>query len=337
MIEKLTIRNFKSIKELELDCGRVNLFIGEPNAGKSNILEALGLLSWCGSSAADKRNMLPSFVRYKNFQNVFYDELLDRPLEIKTDGSPKTHLKVSFNDDNFNCALLSPDGKVIPDKQWIFSYSGSPDSWSPLPEFETIKFYRFINLDEFDEKRSSYLLPPQGQNLFSVVMAHEKLRKTMSRFFKDYGFKLVFRPQEKVFEIQKQQDDVVFTYPYAVISDTLRHMIFNYIAIESNKNSTLIFEEPESHAFPYYTKQLGEKIAFDESNQYFIATHNPYLLRPIVEKGKKEEINVFVTYFEDYETKVKPLSGNQLSELIDFDPFFNLKSFISDKSIESDV
>lgn len=41
MIGNLGIRNFKSIKDLDLDCRRVNLFIGEPNTGKSNILEVL--------------------------------------------------------------------------------------------------------------------------------------------------------------------------------------------------------------------------------------------------------------------------------------------------------
>ena len=47
MIENLSIKNFKSIKDLSIDCKRINLFIGEPNAGKSNILEALGVMSWC--------------------------------------------------------------------------------------------------------------------------------------------------------------------------------------------------------------------------------------------------------------------------------------------------
>lgn len=45
MIDKLSIKNFKSIKSLSTDCKRINLFIGEPNSGKSNIREALGLLS----------------------------------------------------------------------------------------------------------------------------------------------------------------------------------------------------------------------------------------------------------------------------------------------------
>ncbi|MHA1431833.1 MAG: hypothetical protein ACTSRV_15795 [Candidatus Freyarchaeota archaeon] len=51
----------------------------------------------------------------------------------------------------------------------------------------------------------------------------------------------------------------------------------------------LVFEEPEAHAFPYYTKFLAEKIALDTSNQYFISTHNPYFLLSILEKAPKDE------------------------------------------------
>jgi AAA15 family ATPase/GTPase len=100
------------------------------------------------------------------------------------------------------------------------------------------------------------------------------------------------------------------------------------MAIESNQDSTLIFEEPESHAFPYYTKFLGEKIAMDETNQYFIATHNPYLLESIVAKTKIDDINVVVTFFDEYQTKVKCLSSEEISELLDADPFFNLELFV---------
>ena len=49
MIETLEITNFKSVKHLKLPCKRFNVFIGEPNTGKSNILEALGLLSFVGT------------------------------------------------------------------------------------------------------------------------------------------------------------------------------------------------------------------------------------------------------------------------------------------------
>ena len=99
------------------------------------------------------------------------------------------------------------------------------------------------------------------------------------------------------------------------------------MAIASNKDSILVFEEPESHAFPYYTKYLGERIALDQTNQFFIATHNPYLLSAIIEKARKEDVQVFITYFKDFKTRVKPLTANQLSELMEADPFFNMDRF----------
>ncbi len=89
-----------------------------------------------------------------------------------------------------------------------------------------------------------------------------------------------------------------------------------------------MFEEPESNAFPYYTKYLGERIALDQTNQFFIATHNPYLLSAIIEKARKEDVQVFITHFKDFQTRVKPLTANQLSELMEADPFFNLDRFI---------
>ena len=40
MISQLRIKNFKPIRDLSLDCRRVNVLIGDPNTGKSNILES---------------------------------------------------------------------------------------------------------------------------------------------------------------------------------------------------------------------------------------------------------------------------------------------------------
>ena len=40
-IREVEIENFKSIKHLKLNCRRINVFIGEPNTDKSNILKAI--------------------------------------------------------------------------------------------------------------------------------------------------------------------------------------------------------------------------------------------------------------------------------------------------------
>lgn len=316
MIENLSIKNFKSIKSLSTDCKRINLFIGEPNAGKSNILEALGVMSWCRYAGH-----LKDYVRFRSITNLFYDDLLDEPVSI---GAGKSKLNIKFESDNFNFEYGDKKRTIC-----TMDYSGNIKvTMSPLPEAESIKFYRFLKRDQFPDTSSSFLMPPHGSNLFTVVMGNKKLRETMTRFFKNLGFNLVFKPQERTFEIQKQTGDMVFSYPYILTSDTFQTIIFHVIAMESNNDSTIVFEEPEAHAFPYYTKYLGEKIALDESNQYFIATHNPYLLLSIIEKARKDSINVFITYFRDYQTKVKCLTGDQMSELMEYDPFFNLNSFL---------
>jgi predicted ATPase len=51
VIETVTIENYKSIDKLVLPLGRVNVFIGENGAGKSNILEAVAL---AGAAQAHK-------------------------------------------------------------------------------------------------------------------------------------------------------------------------------------------------------------------------------------------------------------------------------------------
>jgi hypothetical protein len=328
MITKLSISNFKSIRQLDIDCKKINLFIGEPNTGKSNILEALALLSWCGQS---DRTPLGGYVRFQSMQNLFYDQLLDEEIKIVA----------SIQERTAEVSLPFPASQVELDVRFELRTQPHVGSWAVLEpqgrlrsglsrKTGDVKFFRFKNLAKYDDKAPGSLKPPSGTNLFSVVFSSKDLRETMIEFFRKYGLKVVLKPQERLLELQKQVRDLVFSFPYALTSDTLQRIIFYMVAMVSNKDSVLVFEEPESNAFPYYTKYLGERIALDETNQFFIATHNPYLLSAIVEKGRKEDVQVFITYFKDYQTKVKPLMPDEVTELMEADPFFNLDRFVEE-------
>jgi predicted ATPase len=63
IIEKLIIRSFKSIVDQEVDLGQVNVFIGANGSGKSNILEALGVLSAAASGRVDDESLQRRGVR----------------------------------------------------------------------------------------------------------------------------------------------------------------------------------------------------------------------------------------------------------------------------------
>jgi hypothetical protein len=97
----------------------------------------------------------------------------------------------------------------------------------------------------------------------------------------------------------------------------------------------LVFEEPEAHAFPYYIKWLGERIALYSDNQFFIVTHNPYLISALMEKTSIKDLNVIITYTKDSQTRIVVLREDQISELMCFDPFFNAKSYIPEGDEQS--
>jgi AAA15 family ATPase/GTPase len=322
MITKLSVSNFKSVRQLDIECKKINLFIGEPNTGKSNILEALALMSWC----ADPGQNLGDYVRFQAAQYLFYDGLVvDHQIRISlsiSSGKPDTGLYIRFVNDRFELGN-PPTSEALGTIDYQGNFTGLNH-----PQTGDIKFFRFKNLAKYDDKEPGALKPPSGTNLFTVVFGAKALQDIMKEFFEKYGLKLVARQHERTFELQKEVDGWISAIPYTLASDTLRRIIFYTVAIASNKDSVLVFEEPESNAFPYYTKYLGERIALDQTNQFFIATHNPYLLSAIIEKARKEDVRVFITYFKDFQTRVKPLTPDQVVELMEADPFFNLDRFI---------
>ncbi|NDY58156.1 AAA family ATPase [Desulfovibrio sulfodismutans] len=63
MITKIKIHGFKSICNFELNLGKINVFIGSNGSGKSNILEAIGVLSAAASGRVDDESLIRRGVR----------------------------------------------------------------------------------------------------------------------------------------------------------------------------------------------------------------------------------------------------------------------------------
>ncbi len=63
MLENLSVRTFKSLEDVTVDLGMVNVFIGANGSGKSNLLEALGILSAAADGKVDDQTLLARGVR----------------------------------------------------------------------------------------------------------------------------------------------------------------------------------------------------------------------------------------------------------------------------------
>ena len=123
MINKIKIRSFKSLDEQEVDLGLVNVFIGANGSGKSNFLEAVGVLSAAVAGKVDDLALLRSGVRpglpalYKtSFKNV------PQPNEIRfTAETELASYSVSLNNPlrnpqpawRYKSELLVENGKKI--------------------------------------------------------------------------------------------------------------------------------------------------------------------------------------------------------------------------------
>lgn len=100
MLKTLIIRRFKSVYEARLSFGRSNLFIGANGAGKSNALEALGVLS-----AALSRGLDPSVLDSRGVR-------LSLPHIFKssfkyTDVAPHFRLEAEFEKGRYECSIRS--------------------------------------------------------------------------------------------------------------------------------------------------------------------------------------------------------------------------------------
>jgi len=327
-VEKLIVENFKSIRRLELECRRVNIFIGEPNTGKSNILEALGLLSFMwhehGTGNAKRLERLSAYVRMQEPYDMLYNYDPETCISICIDGR-----EVTGYYDKAGCLkfYLEEWGRAPAVEIWSkkVNFVGEPPPW-----MKAIRFYRFRPDVVFERSSWAFLAPPDGWNLPSVILLNSRLRSFVMDVLGDYGHKPLIDRFKGTMSISWDVGGMPISMPYELESDTLRRLIFFVAAMESNEGAVVTMEEPEAHAFPTYTKYLAERVARDRRNQYFITTHNPYLLLSLVEKTPVEDLAVYITYLANGETRVKLLNEDELADLMDMASavFFNLDKLL---------
>ena len=317
------------MKDVSIELRDVTVVIGGTNTGKSNLIESISLLDVFWKNQRKLREM----VRMENMRNLFTDEFIDRGISIEVNGGEmKVDTDLTFIDGVFKSHLRVYQGdNKIADRRADFAIDGSSRGSIAQglsnPSVDRVRFYKYKDLHSYPNNSLASLVHPFGDNLFRVTYASKDLRGYAKTFLDTFNFSLVFRPQSNTFEIQKQVDDILVNLPYTTLSDTIKQVIFYSIAVLSNKGKIILFEGPGGHSFPYYTKYLAQLIADNLDNQYVLVTHSPYFLRTLIEKVPKERINILVANRVGFNTSFHEMTDDQLSEILDSDPFFNLHRF----------
>ena len=324
-ITRVQIENYKSIEKVDFEARRVTVFIGGPNAGKSNILEALAFLS-PGVGERFSENF-----RVRQAAELFRDNAIELRPKLLLNGTSAWNLY--FDQQNGHFCMEFNFAQMAPKAVFQFSANdvgGSWSSWSGQKE-SPCRFFTYRRELFASGRNPEYgaLNAPFGQNLPAILFSDKTLRESVSALFKSHGFRLELRPQSSEILISKEVNDILYSYPFDGISETLRRIVFYKAVLETNRDRVLVLDEPEANTFPFYTKYLAERIALDETNQFFLTTHNPYVLMSIIEKTPKADLAVYVTRMKDYRTEVRMLTDAELSEALELsmDLFLNLDRY----------
>ena len=326
IINEIEIKNFKSIRHQKIEgCKRINVFVGPPNVGKSNILEAMCIP--IADQFRENEKSLNDLFRMERSSDLFYENNDSEPAEITI---------------NANCRfdIHNRNGTV----EGLAHRHYAPTERDPSPVF-FIKKYLFRNDVVYNSNASYWNLEyPFGNNLPGILSFNSPLTRLVSELLNKSNIDLLIDNElsasqgmdgkviGRILLIKVVGDRVKLKIPYALVADTLRRLIFYLAAIYSNKNSILLLEEPEAHMYPPYISKFTSEIIRDKNNnQFFMATHSPFVLNDFMENAKDDLAIYLVDYKKETgETIINKMSDEDMHEAYQFgyDFFLNIKQFL---------
>lgn len=188
MIKEIGISNYKSIDRLELELGRVNVFIGENGCGKSNILEAITLISASSNNKLDTEFLTSRGVRVtepKLMRSAFDKDNFVKPI------------KLSFvNEDSFLFSyILTNDNQTY--SKWRLDIDNSKDDLRPILDIiDNLKKHNKNDLNTFKIVDIKNIL----NNLNNLKIESSNL-KFISNF-------LIYSPENKALRIFEKEGQI---------------------------------------------------------------------------------------------------------------------------------
>ena len=322
-IKDITIRNYKSLKNVKIrGCKTFNLFIGRPNVGKSNIIEALSCLAI--PYLYPMKKSLGAIFRIERTSALFYNGNVANPIDITVGDYGMQIVNTASNQINVTArhkegqqSLGVVDLKV---KKGLTEY----------PIFKPYVYENHNNRDWATQVDMPFLCPWDGNNMMQVLQQNEPLKQYFVNLLKEYDLQLTFDLAQQEVRVLKPVDDTSsFIIPYVALADSIKRLMFYKAAVDSNKDSVLMFEELEAHAYPPYISKIAQTIIQNPSNQYFITTHSPYVINEFLEE-KSLDVAIHIVDYKEGKTIVKTLSKEEMDEVYNYgiDLFFNTEAFL---------
>jgi len=303
-LNRMKLSGFRSIKEMDLSLGRLNVLIGPNGAGKSN------------------------FINFFRFMNKLLQKDLqlyvaeqggaDALLHFGRKQTPQLEADLRFDPNGYACTLVpTNDGRLVfKSEQSLFNansigYSGgfkrnnlasagAEESALPKANDSTIsgfvasyisdwKVYHFHDTsstatvkqqcDLMDADR----LREQGQNLAAYLFdiqehspeAYRRIVSTIQRaapFFHDFILEPERHNAEKIRLRWKHKGNDAYFDAHSLSDGTLRFICLSTLLLQPNLPSVILLDEPELGLHPYAIQLLGSMLRSASENTQIIAS-----------------------------------------------------------------
>lgn len=323
-LERLMLKGFKSIREMDLELSALNVLIGPNGAGKSNLLSFFRLLG------AASQQRLPMFIGKEGGGNAI--------LHHGSKRTPRLQAEVSFRaeehklDYRIELVAAAPDTLIL-DKEEIASQHIDPRG-AGAETIAGLAFYHFHDttpeapIKQGCQLNDNRALRHDGGNLaaFLYMLQHahraryERIRDTIrlaAPFFDDFVLEpSALNPNMIQIEWREIGSDQAF-FAHQLSDGTLRFIALTTALLQppelAGRPHTIIIDEPELGLHPYAITLLASMMrSASQATQLIVSTQSVTLLDELAEPEE-----VIVVERKDKESSFRRLDPEALKAWLD--------------------
>ncbi len=305
-MDRISIKGYKSLKDLTVNLSKINLLIGANGAGKSNFLSLFEFLGYI----YEKRMGL--YVA----QSGGVDKLLFHGHKI----TERIEIRVDEDENSYNLSLIESDGRLMVEHErlgygWQPSSNGTTVDITQFKEEAQLKDYNGLSRGEYIKnymsqirkfhfhdtgRRSpftsdshitndSYRLYEHGENLASILyrikrekpLAYKRIVKviqSVAPYFHDFYFEPTAADMVRL-QWQDKYSTMIFG-PSDLSDGTIRFIALTVLFLQPWLPKVIIIDEPELGLHPFAISKLAGLIrsAAQNGTQVIIATQNAELI-----------------------------------------------------------
>lgn len=284
MLQKVSIQNFKSLKDVTLELQKVNLLIGPNNSGKSNLLKALELWGKYICFQSEQYKFVKNVDDLKEISFKGNEESLN--FEMIYDGEKINSIvyMAGIYDANYSVFIENKDNVPYQIKETL----GNSDIYKILPE----KLTHARPISGGDVIKDKIL--KDGSNIVPFLdylkdehkSLYRKLERDLQKCipeFTDINLKTVKSPDndQRTYKVWGLGNDNEKYWADEVSEGVLYFLALLCIVHQPNPPKLLLLEEPEKGIHPRRIKEVINfifQLAEDKDIQVIMTTHSERVL-----------------------------------------------------------